>query len=315
MADYIHYQDLGNGITCIDTHLNRPGLAACYLIEHNGMTGFIDTGTNNSVLILLEVLKRKGIAAESVAYIMPTHVHLDHAGGAGGLMQHFTQATLLIHPRGARHMIDPAKLEQGSLAVYGEEAFGKMFGRLIPVAAERVQEVEDEFELDFNGRKLLFLDTPGHARHHYCIYDELSQGLFTGDTFGVSYPELNNGKNRFIFPPTTPIQFDPAAWLQTLERLMALKPARIYVTHFGMHENLKPLHELLRRTIEDYAEIAQELAVMDQRERRIGDAILQAGINYLLDQQCGVDTDTIKSLIDRDMELNAQGLNHWLTAL
>lgn len=312
VPDNIHYQELGNGISCIDTHLSRPGLAACYLIEHKGLVGFIDTGTNNSVPILLEVLKRKGIANDAVAYIMPTHVHLDHAGGSGGLMQHFTQAKLLVHPRGARHMIDPTKLEQGSLAVYGEEAFDKMFGRLIPVPEERVQEVGDGFELDFNGRKLLFLHTPGHARHHYCIFDELSQGLFTGDTFGASYPELNHGKNRFIFPPTTPIQFDPTAWLETLEKLMALQPERIYVTHFGMHENLQPLHKLLRQTIVDYAEIAQEFSLKDQRERRIAASILQSSINYLLDQQCGVDTDTIKRLIGRDMELNAQGLVYWL---
>lgn len=312
MPDSIHFQELGNGISCIDTQLSRPGLASCYLIEHEGMAGFIDTGTNNSVPILLEVLARKGIAPDSVSYIMPTHVHLDHAGGSGGLMQQFPQAKLLVHPRGARHMIDPAKLEQGSLAVYGEAAFDEMFGRLIPVPAERVQEVGDKFELDFNGRKLLFLDTPGHARHHYCIYDELSQGLFTGDTFGTSYPELNHGKNRFIFPPTTPVQFDPVAWLKTLERLMELEPERIYVTHFGMHENVKPLYKLLRQAISDYADIAQELKQKQQREKRIADSILQSSINYLLDQQCAVDTETIKQLLGRDMELNAMGLDYWL---
>lgn len=315
MPDRIHYQELGNGITCIDTYLDRPGLAACYLIEHEGMAGFIDSGTSNSVPILLQVLEKKGIAKESVAYVMPTHVHLDHAGGAGELMQLFPNATLLIHPRGARHMIDPAKLEQGSLAVYGEEAFGKMFGRLTPVPAVRVQETEDEFELDFNGRKLVFLDTPGHARHHYCIYDEQSQGLFTGDTFGASYPELNKGKNRFIFPPTTPIQFDPAAWLVSLDRLMSFKPERIYVTHFGMHENLPSLLMLLRSTIESYADTAQELSDSNNREKEIEESILQSSIDYLTDQQCEVDLTTIKMLIGRDMELNAQGLEHWLTTL
>ncbi|PCJ23258.1 MAG: MBL fold metallo-hydrolase [SAR86 cluster bacterium] len=279
------------------------------------MAGFIDSGTSNSVPILLQVLEKKGIAKESVAYVMPTHVHLDHAGGAGELMQLFPNATLLIHPRGARHMIDPAKLEQGSLAVYGEEAFGKMFGRLTPVPAVRVQETEDEFELDFNGRKLVFLDTPGHARHHYCIYDEQSQGLFTGDTFGASYPELNKGKNRFIFPPTTPIQFDPAAWLVSLDRLMSFKPERIYVTHFGMHENLPSLLMLLRSTIESYADTAQELSDSNNREKEIEESILQSSIDYLTDQQCEVDLTTIKMLIGRDMELNAQGLEHWLTTL
>ncbi len=230
MPDQIYYQDLGNGITCIDTLLHRPGLASCYLVEQGGVAGFIDTGTNNSVPILLEVLRRKGISHDDVLFVMPTHVHLDHAGGAGGLMQHFPNATLLMHPRGARHMIDPARLEQGSLAVYGEAAFAEMFGRLIPVDAGRVQEVDDGFELDLNGRKLTFLDTPGHARHHYCVYDELSRGIFSGDTCGASYPELNNGRARFIFPPSTPVQFDPTAWCETLERVMLYHPERMYVT-------------------------------------------------------------------------------------
>ena len=288
MLEQLHYQDLGNGICCIDTLLQRPGLASCYLIEHGGMAGFIDTGTSNSIPILLEVLRRKRIAHADVAYVMPTHVHLDHAGGAGGLMQHFPQATLLAHPRAARHMIDPRKLEQGSLEVYGETAFASMFGSVLPVDANRVQEIDDGFELDFNGRKLVFLDTPGHARHHYCVFDELTRGLFTGDTFGVSYPELNQGRARFIFPPTTPVQFDPETWLATLDRLMLLKPERIFVTHYGVHENLAPLLKLLKRTIRDYVETAQEFAGLENRGHRITQSILQSSINYLLDQQCGL---------------------------
>lgn len=315
MPDQVFYQELGNGITCIDTMLHRPGLASCYLLQHKGMAGFIDTGTNNSVPILMEVLRRKRIAVEDVAYVMPTHVHLDHAGGAGGLMQELPNATLLVHPRGARHLIDPDKLKQGSLAVYGEQAFAKMFGRLIPVAANRVQEVSDGFELDFNGRKLLFLDTPGHARHHYCVFDETSAGLFSGDTFGVSYPELNNGRARFIFPPTTPIQFDPIAWPLTLDRLMALQPDKIFVTHYGMHKNVKPLERLLRHTIQDYADTAEEYSSLENRSQRICGALLQSAVNYLLDQQCGVELETIKSLLGMDMELNAQGLDHWLGQL
>jgi len=310
--EQVYYRDLGNGITGIDTLLHRPGLAACYLIEHGGMAGFIDTGTNNSVPVLLEVLQRKGIAKEDVAYVMPTHVHLDHAGGAGGLMGHLPNATLLMHPRGARHMIDPSKLEQGSLAVYGEAAFAEIFGRLQPVDECRVQQVADEFELDFNGRKLVFLDAPGHARHHYCIWDEASEGLFTGDTFGASYPELNGGRARFIFPPTTPVQFDPDAWFATLDRLMQLKPKRIFVTHFGMHEDIQPLEKMLRHAIADYADTAKEYMHASNRTEKISNSILQSSVNYLLDQQCGVDVETIRSLLIMDMQLNAQGLDHWL---
>ncbi len=315
LADTVYYQDLGHGISCIDTMLQRRGLAACYLLEHGGMAGFIDTGTNNSVPILCEVLRRKGIAPTAVAYIMPTHVHLDHAGGAGGLMQQFPNATLIIHPRGARHMIAPAKLEAGSLAVYGEEEFGKLFGRLTAVDAGRIQIAEDGFELDFNGRRLVFLDTPGHARHHYVVYDELSRGLFTGDTFGASYPELNCGRSRFIFPPTTPIQFDPLAWQSSLDRLMTLDPQRVFVTHFGMHEDVPAMKTLLRQSIQDHADTAEDLAQEPDRCDRIAQSLLQASIDYLLDAQCGVDVDTIRALIGRDMELNAQGLDHWLSTL
>ncbi|HIL63286.1 MAG: MBL fold metallo-hydrolase [Pseudohongiellaceae bacterium] len=315
LADTVYYQDLGHGISCIDTMLQRRGLAACYLLEHGGMAGFIDTGTNNSVPILCEVLRRKGIAPTAVAYIMPTHVHLDHAGGAGGLMQQFPNATLIIHPRGARHMIAPAKLEAGSLAVYGEEEFGKLFGRLTAVDAGRIQIAEDGFELDFNGRRLVFLDTPGHARHHYVVYDELSRGLFTGDTFGASYPELNCGRSRFIFPPTTPIQFDPLAWQSSLDRLMTLDPQRVFVTHFGMHEDVPAMKTLLRQSIQDHADTAEDLAQEPDRCDRIAQSLLQASIDYLLDAQCGIDVDTIRALIGRDMELNAQGLDHWLSTL
>jgi glyoxylase-like metal-dependent hydrolase (beta-lactamase superfamily II) len=315
LADTVYYQDLGHGISCIDTMLQRRGLAACYLLEHGGMAGFIDTGTNNSVPILCEVLRRKGIAPTAVAYIMPTHVHLDHAGGAGGLMQQFPNATLIIHPRGARHIIAPAKLEAGSLAVYGEEEFGKLFGRLTAVDAGRIQIAEDGFELDFNGRRLVFLDTPGHARHHYVVYDELSRGLFTGDTFGASYPELNCGRSRFIFPPTTPIQFDPLAWQSSLDRLMTLDPQRVFVTHFGMHEDVPAMKTLLRQSIQDHADTAEDLAQEPDRCDRIAQSLLQASIDYLLDAQCGIDVDTIRALIGRDMELNAQGLDHWLSTL
>ncbi len=312
MAIPVSFTDLGYGITCIDTQLNRSGLAACYLIEQGGMAGFIDTGTNNSVPILLEVLKRKGLSASNVAYVIPTHVHLDHAGGVGGLMQQCPNASLVIHPRGARHMIDPSKLEQGSLGVYGEKAFKKMFGTLIPVEADRVIEANDSFELDFNGRRLVFLDTPGHARHHFCVVDEVSKGLFTGDTFGSSYPELNAGKERFIFPPTTPVQFDPVAWTKSIDRLMALCPERIYLTHFGMHEDIEPLAKLLRQTIEGYATIALDLQQAENRAERICTAILQFSIHYLLDNQCGLDNEGIKLLIEDDMALNAQGLDYWL---
>jgi len=308
----VKYSSIGFGITCIDTQLHRPNMVACYLIEQDGVAGFIDTGVGNNVPMLMSLLKKKGLAPESVAYVMPTHVHLDHAGGAGRLMQELPNANLLIHPRGARHMIDPSRLQAGSLAVYGEKLYKKIFGELVPVPPHRVVEVSDGYELDFNGRTLTFFDTPGHARHHYCIYDPLSKGLFTGDTFGASYGELNRGRTPFIFPPTTPVQFDPIAWKSTLERLMTLQPQRIFVTHFGMHENVEMLTKLLEQSIEEYVAIAEDLKDTENPAAKIRDAIMGLSLNILLDSDCGIGSDQIKSLLHMDMELNAQGLAHWL---
>ncbi|MDT8427221.1 MAG: MBL fold metallo-hydrolase [Pseudomonadales bacterium] len=310
------FHDYAHGITCIDTELIRPGLAACYLIQHEGMAGFVDTGVNSSVPGLLQVLEHKRIPRENVAWVMPTHVHLDHAGGAGLLLQELPAARLLIHPRGARHMIDPTQLSAGATAVYGKQAFQRMYGELVPVAESRISIAEEGFVLDFNGRSLRFLDTPGHARHHYCIHDAMSAGLFTGDTFGASYPELNTASQRFIFPPTTPIQFDPDAWAVSLQRLMGLQPERIYVTHYGKHENPAPLYQQLLDCLQEYVALAAAHAASSDRVAALQAALLQSSINRILATGSTLgstlDSDTIGQVLDGDMRLNAQGLDYWL---
>ncbi len=314
MSAGVRYQDLGFGITCIDTQLIRSGLASCYLLEAGDEVAFIDCGTNNSVPLLLEVLERKSLQVEQVRYVIPTHVHLDHAGGAGGLMARCPNAQLLVHPRGSRHMIDPGKLQAGALVVYGQETFDRLYGGVTPIPEVRVVEKEEGSELDFNGRTLRFLDTPGHARHHFCIHDPASRGIFSGDTFGVSYPELNLGRHRFIFPPSTPTQFDPDAWLDSIDRLMALKPERMYLTHYGCHMEPDYLAQTLRHSIVEYAATAQEFAQHDNRLQRLTDDLLRQARNFLLDQQCGLDPEAIDGLLLGDMRLNAQGLDYWLTS-
>lgn len=312
ISSEVRYQDVGFGISCIDVQLQAPGVASCYLLTAGDQAAFIDCGTGNSVPLLLEVLRRKQLSVEQVRYVIPTHVHLDHAGGAGGLMAACPNAELLVHARGARHMIDPGKLQQGALAVYGEARLRQLFGDLIPVPEARVSVADDGLQLDFNGRLLRFLDTPGHARHHVCVYDRDSAGIFTGDTFGVSYPQLNHGRARYIFPPTTPVQFDPEAWYQSLDRLLALQPARVYVTHYGAHEEPATLARQLRQSIATYVDLALEFADCTDRESRIRAALIQSAVDYLLDQDCGLAPDLIRSVLDMDMGLNAQGLKHWL---
>ena len=191
-------QALPHGIHVIDTGFHRPQFDAAYLIVENGRAAFVDTGTNFAVPRLLAALDDLGLARDAVDFVIPTHVHLDHAGGCGLLMQALPAATLLVHPRGARHMVDPQALYQGALAVYGQAVMDREYGELVPVPAGRVQATADGQEVRLAGRPLLFIDSPGHAKHHHCIWDLRSVGWFTGDTFGLSYRETDSAAGAWV---------------------------------------------------------------------------------------------------------------------
>ncbi len=304
--------ELPLGITGIDTGYIRPRLAACYLLVENGMAAIIETGTANSLETILAVLKLKEIDESSVRYIIPTHVHLDHAGGAGHLMQHFKDAELVIHPRGARHMVDPSVLWNGTLAVYGEKSMYELYRELIPVEKSRIIEAPDGFRLDFNGRELLFIDSPGHARHHFCIYDEKSRGFFTGDTFGMAYAELQCPDLPYIMPTTTPVQFDPDAWYQTLDRLMEFNPERMYLTHYGMVEQVEKLKEELQRRIELYVEIALANRDKGRRTELLTGILLEQTLQELRQLRCALPAAACRAILQSDITLNVQGLEVWL---
>ena len=208
MSDVIDYEF---GISAIDSGYQRPRLDAIHLIVEGGRAAVVDTGVNSSVPRVLEALRAKGIAPGHVDYVILTHIHLDHAGGAGLLMSHLPNAMLTVHPYGARHMIDPAKLIASSLAVYGAQAMENLYGHIMPVPRERVMETPHGSSIRLNGRDIAFYDTPGHARHHVCALDAKSGHVFAGDTFGLSYRELDCDGRQFIMPTSSPTQFDPAA--------------------------------------------------------------------------------------------------------
>lgn len=305
-------QDYPHDIVCIDTEQQWAGMAACYLIRGGDQYAFIECGTALSVPGLLRVLEQRGIAREQVAYVIPTHVHLDHAGGAGLLMRELPKAKLVVHPRGARHMIDPAQLIAGATAVYGAERMPQMYGDILPVPAARVIEAGDGLRLDLGGRELRFIDAPGHARHHLAVWDAKSKGWFTGDVFGLSYRQFDGPGGAYLMPTTTPVQFEPDAWEKTLERLLALKPEWMYLTHYGRVGNVGKLATDLRRGLEAYRHIASSLSGASNRHLRLKQALTAYSLDELAALDAPISEIEARSLLANDMELNAQGLEVWL---
>ncbi len=307
------FQDHAFGITTIDTGFSRPRLAASHLLLENHHAAFIDVGTNHSVPHLLEVLQIKNIPPENVDYVIVTHVHLDHAGGAGKLMQLFPNAHLVVHPRGARHLIDPAKLITGAMAVYGEEAFRVNYGDIVPVSADRVIQPGDKDTLEFQGRPLLFLDTPGHAKHHFCIFDERSKSFFTGDAFGISYRDFDTQGEVFIFATTTPVQFEPNEMHNSIVRLMSYQPEKMYLTHYGEVTNVLKLADKLHDSIDTQVTLMD--AVTEEGGELNHDMLVESLWNYfwmeLKQLGCPLPAKTCRELLAMDIELNAQGLEVW----
>lgn len=306
------YTDLGHGITCIDTGMFAPGMVAAYLIVENGRAGYVDTGALTCLPRLLGALEHVGLTTDDVDYIMPTHVHLDHAGAVGGLAQECPNAQVVIHPFGAKHLISPDKLKAGSEAVYGKQLFADLFGDIIPVSEDRVLIAQDGFKVQLGGRELVFIDTPGHARHHYCVWDIKSQGFFTGDTFGISYRHFDTADDVYLLPTTTPVQFDPQGWHDSLDRMLAYNPQRMYLTHFSMVENVPALAQRLRSGIDAYVEAAERLADSEKRHQAIKSALQKISLADLKALGCTLPEQRQKQLLYGDWELNAQGLGVWL---
>jgi glyoxylase-like metal-dependent hydrolase (beta-lactamase superfamily II) len=307
------YYDLPFGITTIDTGLVRPGFTASHLIVEDGQAAFVDVGPATTLPVLLEVLRQKQIPQENVQYLMVTHVHLDHAGGAGKLIRELPNAQVVVHPKGARHLVSPERLIAGATAVYGEEIMHTLIGEIVPVPEERIIQAEHEFCLDLNGRQLLFLDTPGHARHHYCIVDERSQGIFSGDTFGLSYREFDTAQGHFIFPATAPVQFEPDKLHASIDLLMKYQPTSMYLTHFGRVTGVSRLADDLHEWIDQLVEFGREVKTSGQaRYHDLSQNIEHLMLIRLRSHGCELNRDQMRTVLEPDLKLNVLGLEVWL---
>ena len=298
-----------DGITAVDTEYVRPQMDASHVVVEGARAAIVDTGPNTAVPLILAALAELGVERDAVDYLFLTHVHLDHAGGAGELMRALPNATAVIHPRGAPHMVDPARLIAGTRAVYGDELYSKLYGEILPIARERIVIAQDGQRFELAGRVFECVHTPGHALHHQAIIDHGAVSIFTGDTFGLSYREFDTAQGPWIMPTTTPTQFDPGQLKGSIVRLMQYRPRRLYLTHYSEVTHCARLANDMYEAVDDYVRIARS-AGFDLARMRF--ELRNWAHNSLRDHGCGMGIDAIDSILGKDYELNAAGLAAWL---
>lgn len=270
------WEQLPDGIRAIDTMTaGVTKVTAGYLLDAARPT-LVECGPALSVQHVIDGLRDLGMDPGDLAYLVLSHIHLDHAGGAGDVARAFPSATIVVSEIGARHLVDPERLNNSSRRVYGD-LMDSVYGDCTPIAPERVRGVGDGERLDLGGgRRLLLLHTPGHAKHHIAAYDDDSGALFVGDSVGVKLPGMT-----MIRPATPPPDFDLVLAHRTLDRYKALAPKVVYLAHYGaVDPPLEALNEADERlrlwagTAEAaYAEHAELDHVTDTLARRFADDI------------------------------------------
>lgn len=299
-------------VTTIDTqYAGRDKLAASFLVHEGDKIAVVETNTSLAVPRILAAIEAAGRSPQDVVHVIVTHAHLDHAGGAGLLMEQCPNATLWAHPKAARHLIDPRKLVESARGVYGDE-FDRLYGKVRPVPEARVRTPRDEETLELGTRTLTFLYTRGHANHHFVVHDTGSDGVFTGDALGIVYPLLQRpDKPVFAFPSTTPTDFEEAAAHEAVDRILETGAETAYLTHFGPHTDLDAIAEALHRLLASHGALVEEADESDVPDNDL-DRWFESRVRAMFDAELVRhelhDDAEARAWIDFDAELNAQGL-------
>jgi glyoxylase-like metal-dependent hydrolase (beta-lactamase superfamily II) len=299
--------EVAPGITAIDTFMGgRERYTAAYLIAGRNPT-LVETGPTTSVEPVEAALRSLGIEPDALANIVLTHIHLDHAGGVGGLAARFPRATVHVHERGARHLVDPTRLVASATRVYGPDRIASLFGPVSPVPAERVRVLADGGRVDVGGRSLEAIDTPGHASHHLAIIDGTSGVVFTGDALGIHVPDL-----PVLRPATPPPDFDLELTVRSIHAIRDRDPTALLFAHFGPIREVDRTCELAERRVRDWcAAVSEALTETDDLDRIVEILARRVAGELATGAEAQLDLDRLETL--SSVRMNATGIVRYLT--
>jgi glyoxylase-like metal-dependent hydrolase (beta-lactamase superfamily II) len=297
------------GITAIDTRMGgRENVTSAYLVEADE-PALVETGPTTSADEVLAGLRQLGVGRDDLAHIVVTHIHLDHAGGAGRVAPAFPGATVWVHERGAPHLADPSRLMASAIRIYGEGRLLELFGPVEPVPEDRIRVLPDGGAVPLGDRSLTSFHTPGHASHHVALQDSSTGGMFVGDALGVFLPDV-----RILRPATPPPEFDLELSVASIRRIQESDPTAILFSHFGPAGEVVHLCELAIRRLERWT------AVVEEAMRTTGDPgeiaqRLRAGTANELNPADEARRDAVADRYEllSSYEMNALGITRYLT--
>lgn len=307
-------QKIAPNFFCIDTHdLNRKERTSAYLLIDEKIA-LVETSASPSVPYIIEGLNELQITLEDIDYVIVTHIHLDHAGGAGLFLQSCPNAKLVVHPRGVTHMVDPSRLIASAKAVYGNE-FERLFDPIVPIAPERIIEAGHGDILSLGNHQLTFYHTEGHAKHHVSMHYSATNGLFVGDTTGVRYPEMADEAIDLIIPSTSPNQYDPETMEKSIQLYEELNVQELYFGHYGAYQNPTEAYRQVRYWTPLFlAEGEKALAASDIVEEQVKllDRGLQTLLHHFLQENGISENHPVYQTIPFDTIVSAMGILDYL---
>jgi len=297
---------VADGLSAIDTVMTGRFLVTSAYLLDAVEPALVETGPSTSAEHVERGLAQLGMGPGDLAHVIVTHIHLDHAGGAGTIARRYPNARLWVHERGAPHLADPTKLVASTARTYGEDRMRRFFGVVEPVPAERLTAISDGDRIPLGDRDLSVFATPGHASHHVCLEDSRTGAVFAGDALGVHLPDVG-----VLRPATPPPEFDIELAVESIERIRDHARTMLLLSHFGPVEETDALCDLAIRRIRGWGNAVREaLRTTDDIEEIAAILERRGAAEYLEDSGEPIDMERYDGL--SSIKMNAAGLaRYW----